>query len=160
MTEVKKIVNQLHPLERKLLPLLKFNNLQSEIAKNSKLEEVEITRAAQWLESKGLVTNELTITQIIKLTDHGKKYSEHGLPEKRFLKAIKNSILNLEDIKQKAELSNEEVNACIGLLRRNNYLETIKEKEAKFKITEQGLSILEKVSDEEQLLMKLKDSAK
>ncbi|MEK6955782.1 MAG: phenylalanine--tRNA ligase subunit alpha [Nanoarchaeota archaeon] len=160
MTEVKKIVNQLHPLERKLLPLLKFNNLQSEIAKNSKLEEVEITRAAQWLESKGLVTNELTITQIIKLTDHGKKYSEHGLPEKRFLKAIKNSILNLEDIKQKAELSNEEVNACIGLLRRNNYIETIKEKEAKFKITTQGIFVLEKVSDEEQLLMKLKDSAK
>src|SRR3989338_4577871 len=160
MQEAKKIAKQLHPLERKVLPFLKTYNSLSELIKVSGMQEVEANRALQWLESKGVIKTEPTINYIVKLSDNGLKYLKDGLPEKRFLQVIKNSILNLGEIKEKAKLNNEEINACIGMLRRLNLIETIKDKETKFKITKQGSKLLEEGLEEENILLKAEQKAK
>ena len=52
MADLIKISNSLHPLERKILPLLaKFNSI-SELVDNSGLKDVEVIRALQWQRNK------------------------------------------------------------------------------------------------------------
>lgn len=160
MHDIKKIVRQLHPLERKILPFLRAYNTLLQITKNSGMQETEAMRALQWLETKGIVKTELLTGQVVKLNDNGIKYLKEGLPEKRFLQTIKSNILNLNEIKERAKLNNEEINASIGLLRRLNLIETIKDKEAKFKITKQGNKTLEEGFEEEDILLKAQQEAR
>ena len=160
MQEIKKVVRQLHPLERKIIPLLKNYNILSDILKNSEMQEAEASRALQWLETKGALKTEQIIEKVVKLTNTGNSYLKDGLPEKRFLGTVKNNILNLDDIKNKARLSNEEVNVCIGILRKLDFIETIKDKKLKIKITDKGINILQNGFTEEDLMIKIKDGAK
>ncbi|HLC86632.1 MAG TPA: phenylalanine--tRNA ligase subunit alpha [Candidatus Nanoarchaeia archaeon] len=160
MHDIKKIVRQLHPLERKILPFLKSYNTLIQITKNSGMQEIEAIRALQWLEAKGIVKTEQIAVNVARPTSTGISYIEQGLPEKRFIQTIKTNVMNLEEIKKKAALNNEEVNVCIGMLRRQEFIETIKDKEVKIKITNKGQEILEKGLAEEDLLYKIKEGAK
>ena len=54
LTEDEKIIESLHPLERKVLPYIGLKNI-NEIIKKTKLQEVEIIRALQWLENKNIL---------------------------------------------------------------------------------------------------------
>ena len=56
--DVKKVAQQLHPLERKLLPALGKEKEFSKIVKRSGLDVVEATRALQWLQNKNVVSVE------------------------------------------------------------------------------------------------------
>ena len=51
-TELSKIVETLHPLERKVLPFLSQASSLNELMKKTSLKDVEVMRALQWLENK------------------------------------------------------------------------------------------------------------
>ena len=114
------IVKTLHPLERKVLPLLKDNINSVELGIKSKLKDVEVMRALQWLENKKILKIKLVMKEIVHLGDLGKKYKEKGLPERRLLKELPKA---LKDIK----LPKSELNIAIGELKKRGIIELGKE---------------------------------
>ncbi len=133
------IAESLTPLERKILPLIKNNISSLELIKKSNLKEVEVIRAVQWLENKGIISVKKESKDIINLDINGMNILERGLPEKRFLKAILNKELSLSEIKEKANLNDEEVNVSLGILKRNSCILLGN----KIKITDSGKKYLD-----------------
>ena len=52
---INELIEGLHPLERKVLPYLSVCKSLKEIQEKSKLQEIEVSRALQWLENKNVV---------------------------------------------------------------------------------------------------------
>ncbi|MBR9691844.1 hypothetical protein GOV06_03575, partial [Candidatus Woesearchaeota archaeon] len=50
--EINKLINKLHPLERKVLPVLDKIDSFEEIISKTGLKDVEVMRALQWLSNK------------------------------------------------------------------------------------------------------------
>ncbi|MBW2970881.1 phenylalanine--tRNA ligase subunit alpha [Candidatus Woesearchaeota archaeon] len=149
--EVEKLAETLHPLERAVLPhLSKYSNLD-EIAEASKLKQVEAMRALQWLENKGALKIISEEQKLIILGKNGRLYHKNGLPERRFIEAIKDKPLSYDELRKKAALDMDELHVCIGLLKRKVAVEV---KDGKVSITPQGKSMLTKKTLEEQLLEK------
>ena len=98
-TEAKKISK--HLLNKKLVACSNMFPVSSMYWWNKKIVDVRIEEL-----------------EIVELDKNGIIYAEQGLPEKRFLQAIENDALDLEGIRQKASLKKEELNVCIGLLRK------------------------------------------
>ena len=149
-----KIIAKLHPLERVVLPALRDHTELSAIAKATKLSEVEVTRALQWLENKQLLKIHSKKIERVSLDKNGKLYKHHGVPEKAFLGALSNEFKGLNIITKKSKLSREEVNACLGLLKRKNAIETKKDETLQVKITEVGETFLATPQPEEEFLQK------
>jgi len=133
------IAERLSPLERTIFPLIKDNISLKELMKKGSLQEVEVTRALQWLENKGLISTRKESREIVDIDTNGRNALENGLPEKRFLKAISNRELRLSEIKEKADLNDEEVNVSLGILKRNSCI-LLGEK---IKITDSGKKYLD-----------------
>ncbi len=155
--DLKNLADKLHSLERKVLPLLELYKDVKSIEKASGLQEVEVNRALQWLEAKEIIKVNTQEKEIVKLDLNGLKYAKNGLPERRFLNALSKNTLNLNEIKKEGNLDNEEANVCIGLLKRKAALDTIKDKEVKFKLNDNGLKLLNAKLLEEIFIFKLKD---
>ena len=151
--DIKRLVETLHPLERKVLPVLEKASSLSEIVEQAKLQEVEAMRALQWLQNKGAINLKEEVKEIVLIDSNGKRYVKDGLPERRFLSAIKNEA-TISEIAKKSGISNDEINICLGILRSKAAIEIRKEKEMIIKITEQGKRLLEKESLEERFLKK------
>ena len=148
-----KLIETLHPLERKVLPHLKTSKNLKEIKKNSNLSEVEIIRALQWLENKNILKTTKKLKEVYALDINGEKYAQAKLPELQFLKSIKEKELSLNEIKEKSGLSNEEANISIGQLKK---LSTIIVKEGmRISITKTGLKVLAEDTPEQKLIEKL-----
>ncbi|NTV22958.1 MAG: phenylalanine--tRNA ligase subunit alpha [Nanoarchaeota archaeon] len=146
------IAKKLHPLERKVLPHIVNHSSISELAKVSGLQEVEVMRACQWLENRALLTIKSEEADVIDLDINGHEYRKKGLPERIFLKAIAEKPHTMSELSKK--LSGEEINICIGQLRRIGAIEIKKEAELVFSITDSGRKLLEKESEDERLLKK------
>ncbi|MAF99166.1 MAG: phenylalanine--tRNA ligase subunit alpha [Nanoarchaeota archaeon] len=146
------IIKKLHPLERTVLPVLKSHSALDSITKASNLQEVEVIRALQWLENKKLITAHSEKKKIITLQKNGQHYKQYGLPEKIFLKSLSDKFMDLESITKKSGLSREEVNACIGLLKRKVAIDVRKGKQLEIKRTEQGKKLLKQETLEEKFL--------
>ncbi len=140
-TKHSKLVETLHPLERKILPFLKNIKNSKDLVKESKLQEVEVTRALQWLGNKDVLSLKKTTKEIIELDKNGKDYLEKGLPERRFLNAL-DSPLSLKEIQKKANLQKDEVNACLGLLKKRGLI-ALGEKIKRLKLTDSLLDLSE-----------------
>lgn len=149
--EIKKIILKLHPLERKVLPFLDKESDFSQIVKKSGLKEVEVRRALQWLENKKILKVIKKRKKIITLGKEGRKYLREGLPEKRFLKVLNEEFLDLKEVIEKTKLTKEEVNACLGQLKRKQAIKLKKEKVA---LTPSGKKLLEEGFPEENFLKK------
>ncbi len=152
--DIKNLITKLHPLERVVLPVLKEETELSVIVKKSKLQEVEVTRALQWLENKKILKINTEKKKIVSLDKNGLKYKQEGLPEKAFLAVLSDEFKGLNVITKKSKLSREEVNACLGLLKKKVAIETEKGEFLQVKITEQGKKLLEQPSLEEQFIAK------
>jgi len=152
MPTKEEIALELSNLERKVLPAMLNSNSINSIAKETQLSEIEILRALQWLSNKELIILEKKENQTYKLDSNGKIYLLNGLPEKRFLQEIKTQSKKMSDLKQ---VQPEEINICVGLLKRNNYIEVKKDKELSFTITKMGKEKLDKGFEEELILKKL-----
>ncbi|MBU2639880.1 MAG: phenylalanine--tRNA ligase subunit alpha [Nanoarchaeota archaeon] len=139
--ETTKLIHTLTPLERKILPLLKENSLYTELLKKTTLKNVEVMRALQWLSNKEIIKLEKTTKQLIELEKNGEKYIKIGLPEKRFLEALEKP-LTLQELSQKAHLEKDEINVCLGMLKKRNLI-LIGEKIKKLKDSDSILELSE-----------------
>jgi len=147
--DIKKLIDTLHPLERKVLPVLDKTLEFNEIVKQTELKEVEVMRALQWLENKEVVKLKDKLKEVVELGKNGKNYVEKGLPEKRFLNEIKDSEKSSEEIIKNANLSKEEFGMSMGVLKKNSAI-LIDKKDGKliFKITPMGKKFLESKNEE------------
>lgn len=151
---IKNLIAKLHPLERVVLPFLIEETELSALTKKSKLQEVEVMRALQWLGNKEVLKINTEKKKMVSLDKNGNKYKTEGLPEKAFLSVLSEEFKGLNVITKKSKLSREEVDACLGLLKRKVAIETKKGEFLQVKITEHGKKLLEKPSFEEQFLAK------
>lgn len=150
--DLKKLALTLHPLERKVLPLLEKHTRFEDIVGSSGLQQVEVMRALQWLSNKRVLDLHEELKEMICLEENAERYRKEGLPEKRFLQALIGS-LSIPDLKKKTGLSDEELTVCMGLLRRGNAI-SIEKKGTEIIIspTESGKALASKELPEEKLL--------
>lgn len=113
---VPRILESLHPLERKIIPFIREGMELKDLADKSGLEKIEVMRALQWLENKNVLRIRSVSRDVIDLDENGKVYLERGLPERRFLKSLDGET-SLPEIKKKAKLNDDEVKACLGILK-------------------------------------------
>ena len=154
--DTKAIVKTLSSLERKVLPYIKDNITLAQLVFDSKISEVEVARALQFLSNKEILTIETSSKEVINLGKNGKNYLQKELPERIFLSTIKNKTLSLIDIGALSKLSTEEINVCIGLLKSKAALEVISGRVPTFKLSKQGEKLLEKLTPEEDLFNEIK----
>ncbi|MBI2668480.1 phenylalanine--tRNA ligase subunit alpha [Candidatus Woesearchaeota archaeon] len=136
--DLNSLIAKLHPLERAVLPVLQKERELSAIARASKLDETEAMRALQWLENKKILTLKSKPTRVLVLGVNGKKYQQEGLPEKKILNVLTKEFQGMSVIARKANVSDEEVNACIGVLKRKSAIDLLKGKELMAKLGPQG----------------------
>ncbi len=136
--DLQKILETLSPVERGVLPFIRDGAELRDISKTSGLMEIEVMRALQWLENKGAVKVSTTPKEIVELGENGRAYLKHGLPEKRFLDALKNK-MTVGELKKVTKLDDDEIRICLGLLK------------AKYAITIAGDAI-EPTSERERLV--------
>ncbi len=146
------IVEKLHPLERKILPLVDSNNFL-DLVKQSNLKDVEVMRAVQWLENKNLIKIDKKISKVIDLAPNGKNYARSGLPERRFLEALKGK-MPVAEVAQKAKLSKDEINVCLGVLRKKAAIAIGRDKHLIVKALPNAENLLTSGFLEEKLLKK------
>ncbi|MBS3170818.1 phenylalanine--tRNA ligase subunit alpha [Candidatus Woesearchaeota archaeon] len=118
-----------------------------ELQELSKMQEVEVMRALQWMENKNILKIKTDSKIIINLGEFGKKYQKEKLPERRLLEQLKDNKLILSEI----NIPKEELNIAIGELKKKAAINLGKEVE----ITEQGKKLLTKEFLEEKLLKTL-----
>lgn len=118
----KKIVYSLHPLERKVLPVILDTRSISEIAVKSKLSEIEVNTGLQFLETRNYVNIEKLDDIFVGLDKFGVKFVSSDLPEITFLKDI------LTGPKRMGELSidKESFGAALGILKKEGLIEISK----------------------------------
>ncbi|MFH0977852.1 MAG: phenylalanine--tRNA ligase subunit alpha [Candidatus Woesearchaeota archaeon] len=150
--EIDKIVSGLSKIELKVLPLLLKSSSFDELVKSSNLMEIEVMRALQWLENKKLVELHSKVSQLVELEENGRLYLDKGLPEQRFLLAVLEKPLTLEEVQHVAHLSKEELNASIGILRQKA---AILFKDKKVSLTDNGIHLSSKPTLELKLLKTL-----
>ena len=143
------ILAQLHPLERKILPLLGSHKNLNSLLTNSGLKEVQIMRALQWMANKKILTTARTTEETIVVDKNGEEYAKYGLPESKFLEALKGK-MSLKDITKKAKLAKDEVNVCLGILKRKMAIDTKKQgSQLTISITPQGERLKQRNLEEE-----------
>jgi phenylalanyl-tRNA synthetase alpha chain len=152
--ELTKLAQSLHPLERKVLPVLDRHTSVPDICSATGLKDVEVVRALQWLENRKAVRVDTTTHDIVALDRNGIAYQKQGLPERRFLKALGDKEITLDQVASRAKLSRDELNVCLGLLRKRALVHISRDKGLKVKLTEQGRSALKKEFLEEAFLRK------
>ncbi|MBI2664725.1 phenylalanine--tRNA ligase subunit alpha [Candidatus Woesearchaeota archaeon] len=150
MVSMEDVIAGLHRLERAVLPALLKHSSVYDIGSAAGLKEVEVLRGIRWLRDKKLADVKEAEVDFVELDELGRAYAREGLPEVRFLEALKAGKLGLDSLMQKAKLSRDEVNASIGLLKRNGWISI--NKGLVFEITVQGRDKLSKGFDEYHLL--------
>jgi phenylalanyl-tRNA synthetase alpha chain len=153
--DIQNLILKLHPLERAVLPILKTENELKAIEKATNLKEIEVMRALQWLENKEVLKIHSEKKKTVSLDKNGIRYKKEGMPEKIFLGVLNDEFKGLNVVTKKSKLSKEEVNACIGLLKRKAAIEIQKGNEGlSVKLGPAGKKVLEEESLEEQFLKK------
>jgi phenylalanyl-tRNA synthetase alpha chain len=150
--EVEKLVESLHPLERKAVPFLNQCDNLKDLMRLSGMSDAEAMRALQWLENKGVLRISAEVKETIQLDANGRAYLEKGLPERRFLEAVKTKLLTMKALSEAASLSQEEVSVCLGLLKGRTAITFDK---GIISITDQGKKILAQKWLEELFLKKI-----
>ncbi|MBS3107605.1 phenylalanine--tRNA ligase subunit alpha [Candidatus Woesearchaeota archaeon] len=146
------IISKLHPLERKVLPLLEQGiSFDTLLAKATSMKEIELMRALQWLENKKVIDLKVDIKEVVDLDENGKNYLAEGLPERRLLSQVKKNT-KVADI----DITKDELSAALGILRKKAAITIEKKSEGLFlSITPAGEKSLQKESLEESFLKKL-----
>jgi phenylalanyl-tRNA synthetase alpha chain len=121
--EAKRLAEALQDAEVAVLKALSKKPLESdELAKATLLGRDIVSRAALWLQNKTLVTVKETPQSFAALDKLGEKYITEGLPEKRFLHAIKDKPLYADEIAAKAKLDKQEIQHSLGHLKKHNII--------------------------------------
>src|SRR3989338_6321678 len=140
-------LKQLHPYERTVLPLIQKTS-KSELVKKSGLKDVEVMRALEWLENKKLISSQKKNTFFVQLSPSGITYARDSLPERKLLSMLP---AKFDDIRK--NVSSEELNAALGVLRSVNAIEMKKTPTGLFiELKPQGHALKGKKTDEELFL--------
>lgn len=150
--DIARIIDSLHPLERRAVPVLSACSTLRQIMEKTGLSEAEAMRALQWLENKQVLKIDSEVKETLKLDSNGKEYLTKGLPERRFLEVLKAGPISIQVIGAKASLSPDEVTVCLGLLRGKAAILLDK---GNISITDHGNKILGKEWLEEIFLKKI-----
>ncbi|MCK9150801.1 phenylalanine--tRNA ligase subunit alpha [Methanobacterium alcaliphilum] len=159
--DINRIIDELHIYEKKVLNA--FEQLGSrlspeEVVESQKMDIKAVMSAAGSLESKGLITVDKKVDEVISLSSVGKLYAEQGLPERRMLKVLsENDALPMGEITKKASLDKSESKIAIGWLMKKRWAVIDK---GTVKITEDGKKAIGKGEDDELLLDKLLETQK
>ena len=154
--DVDKTIKELSLNEKKvLLALKKLHGKGSpeDIFRNGEFsQDVEVSNAASWLQSKKLVTMDNHIKTVYSLGKEGKRFVEKGLPEKRALKLLsdKKGTTSLKDLSE--VLDSDEISVAIGWLKTNGWASIRKEKDTIIEITDKGKKAISEITDVEKLL--------
>ncbi|MBN1385607.1 phenylalanine--tRNA ligase subunit alpha [Candidatus Woesearchaeota archaeon] len=152
-TDILWIAKGLSQVEAAVLGSLKGRASLDDVCSATGLEEIKVMRAFQWLSNKGLVEIESSSADFISLDKNGVVYADKGLPEKRFLEAVRKKPLSLEEIGRAASLDKDELGVCIGSLKKKGAIIVLPG--PRFSIQENGKNMLLKDSLEDRLIMKL-----
>ena len=148
---IEKLLATLHALERAIVPYLSRVHNARELVKKSGLQPVEVMRALQWLENKGVLKIKKSSVEKAFLDKNGNIYLKKGLPEKKLLLVLQKKSIDIKEV-ERAGLAKEEINASLGLLRKKGAISFVK---GKISLTAQGKKLIGKESAEEQLLRRL-----
>ncbi len=119
---LKEIFESLSPLERKILPFI--NQSLNKIEKETGLDKTSVLRALRFLENKKILNLKSTKKSIVELGVNGVYYKKNHLPERTLLSVIeKNPYLELAKAKSLSSLSDNELKASIGVLKRKALIE-------------------------------------
>lgn len=119
--DMKKLVESLSPNEIKILPYIDENI--NKICEKSGLDKVSVLRALEYLDDKNIVNISQEKKKIIELGINGALYRKKQLPERRLLNVLREKrILALDNLKE-SNLSDEELKASIGVLKRKNMID-------------------------------------
>lgn len=152
--DIKKTIESLHPLERKVLPFLDKHHSIDDISRVSGLKEVEVVRALQWLENKKVLSSLAESKEVILLSSNGLLYKKNGLPERKFLQVLEKGPVSLSKLSTSKVISREELNICIGSLRSINAINISKDKDLTISLTDKGKNLLKQNLPEELFLKK------
>ena len=120
---MKKIIESLSPIERKILPYLYEKDI-NEICKKSNLDKITVLRALEYLQKKEVLKLNQRKIKVIELGVNGILYKKKGLPERRLLSLLdKKRIISLEEAEKESKLSTDELNISIGVLKRKALIE-------------------------------------
>ncbi len=120
------VVSKLHPLERKVIPVLASFLELTEISRVSGLDSTETMRALQWLENKGVLRIEQKGYRVVSLDSNGLLYLKTGVPEQRLFDVLTFDFQNLSSLALRSKLSSEEITASLGILMRERVCESSK----------------------------------
>ncbi len=117
-SEIKKVIQTLSPIERKILPHIEHKDVDKIIEK-SKLDRTSVLRALMYLSNKGIINLKEQDKQVIKLDVNGILYKRKGLPERRLLNLIEEKRnLSLKQAEKQSKLNDNEFKAALGALKR------------------------------------------
>ncbi len=123
--DIKKLVESLSPIERKIVPFLNEND-PGKLVTKSGLDRTSVLRALEFLSNKNMITLNIESEKIIELGINGILYLKQGLPERKLINLIseKNSI-SLEEAKKLTGLNDDEIKVSIGVLKRKALIKLI-----------------------------------
>jgi phenylalanyl-tRNA synthetase alpha chain len=116
--EIDKFISSLTPVEARVLPHIKNGIDLNELILESKLKDIEVMRALQWLQNKEVINLKESSKTVVALDKNGIEYQKTGLPERKFLNAISGK-MPVSEIITKAAIASEELNICLGKLKRS-----------------------------------------
>ncbi|HEX6647222.1 MAG TPA: phenylalanine--tRNA ligase subunit alpha [Nitrososphaeraceae archaeon] len=152
-------IDELHPIEKKIISSI---NPFSEISTTDLIELTTLTldqirRGLEWLKYKNIIESNKT-SSLISLDELGRKAIEHGLPERRLVKAVGDGNITMRTILENGLLTQGEINIAISKAKSNKWINiTRSETEG---LTFKVLENLENASGEELLLNKIFSSEK
>ena len=154
--DIEKTISELHIYEKKLLKELEKNPeaTPEEIAENTGMDIKSVMSAAGSLASKDIIDVHKDVVNTYFLTEDGRQYAEHGLPERKILNAlVTRDHISMKDLADEAGIDKKEANIAIGWLRRKNWAQIDK---GVVNITDFGKDFASKLDVDEQTLNYLK----
>ncbi|MCH8945444.1 MAG: phenylalanine--tRNA ligase subunit alpha [Nanoarchaeota archaeon] len=121
--DTKKIIESLSLNEVKILPYIEEENIEA-ICEKADLEKVSVLRALEYLKNKKILTLSSKKIEVIEIGVNGALYRKKGLPERRLMDILKEKrILGIKEMQKLALLSDEELKASIGILKKKSIIE-------------------------------------
>lgn len=115
----------LHPIERAILKALAQGEQDSveRLAKDTGLSTDQVRRGIEWLKFKGLIAIDESSTFAVSLDAEGRGAAQFGLPERRFVRAVREGKDTIAKVLASGMLRDEEVNAAVAGARRNQWIQ-------------------------------------
>jgi phenylalanyl-tRNA synthetase alpha chain len=121
--DTKKIIESLSPNERKILPHLDEKSIE-DICRKSNLDKVSVTRSLTYLQNKKILELSYIVKKIVDVGINGALYRKKGLPERRLMHLLNEKrIISLKDAQKESKLSDDELKASLGALKKKAMIE-------------------------------------